>query len=248
MGVQYLGYQDALSSLSSGGSLSMIHIGQPQKLLVVAFNMQPAIATISSLIWNTNVGAAGPNFGSRREARIVGTSSALELWLCWGIPTYGSIGLSYTATGFTSGQSTQLAMDCDGVQTSSASLLVVSAFGNGLSVDPGLVTPDIDDGLLAYGTWTQAVTTASTARTDTPGGIQGMGDLTTVSLTSTGRIESAFRRATTVTPAKRVWTIGTARDWVAAAVAVKPTPGTVLSTTGLYKGRGTKILDAVGGA
>lgn len=177
-----------------------------------------------------------------RIASIVNGGVSTEIWV--GYNYSGAVGSSVAAL-VAFAASTKPSLEALQISTSSTVTSITAgtpatATGTSTAPDPGTVTPAVGDIVIAAATW--ANVTASSARTDTPGGADQFQTLTTTAATAS-RVEGAARlNVRTTTATKRVWTI-TSAVWAAANVAF--TLPTVSEAAALViKGTDTAAADA----
>lgn len=195
----------------------------------------------------TMSGTVPASFGSRVLTPVRGTGLSILMVLLWGFgDDGGTVSFTVTNPGAASRYFSGLFDSPAEVSDSSITSVQVSASGTGTTADPTAVSAPEGSLVVALACWANATTT-NTA-TDTPGGAQGLTAVNPAATTNLCTI-GAYRLSATAGAHKRVWSgLAASYNWAAMAIAITPTAATTVSTTGLYKGRGTKALDAQAGS
>lgn len=181
-----------------------------------------------------------------------------QVWLGWGFDG-SSTTYSYSRTGTTQIAFIEHLWSFPAPVTSQPTVTAATlATGTSVSAAAPSITPAVND--LVFELAMYANTTASSARTDTPGGVQGMATGTGASLTATDRVETCYRVATSTSALTRTWTI-TSAAWLAQSFRITPSTtaqtgavdttdvtslpaATPVTSVGfVYKGRSTAVSD-----
>lgn len=169
------------------------------------------VGGLGTLSTGMSIATVGGTF--TRIASQVGTAVSTEIWIAYGFNASAdgtTRAITNTWTASTKPSYWVLRYELNAMPAAPATSFV-SATGTGVTADPTTVTPAVGDLVIAAATWGNV--TASSARTDTPGGSKAYQTGTPSAATAT-RIETAMRRPVTTDALKRTWTI-TSAEWAA---------------------------------